>query len=44
MLGEGQDAYGRAMLDHLDVTGWRIDRLEHGPAGRYSALLLKDAS
>jgi SAM-dependent methyltransferase len=28
----------------LDGTGWRIDRLEQGPAGRYSALLLKEDS
>jgi hypothetical protein len=28
----------------LDGTGWRIDRLEPGPAGRNSTLLLKDAS
>jgi hypothetical protein len=25
----------------LHGTGWRIGRLEPGPAGRYSALLLK---
>jgi hypothetical protein len=28
----------------LDGTGWRIDRLEQGAAGRYSALVIKDAS
>ena len=28
----------------LDRTGWRIDRVEQGPVGRYSALLLKEDS
>lgn len=31
------------MRELLDGTGWRIGRLEPGPAGRYSALLLKGA-
>ncbi len=35
---------GAELARLLDGTGWRIDGLEQGPAGRYSALLLKDAS
>ena len=35
---------GAELARLLDGTGWWIDRLEQGPAGRYSALLLKEDS
>ena len=35
---------GAELARLVDGTGWRIDRLEPGPAGRYSTLLLMDAT
>jgi SAM-dependent methyltransferase len=35
---------GAELESLLDGTGWRVDRLEQGPAGRYSPLLLKEHS
>jgi hypothetical protein len=44
MLGDHLTVSGAELGRLLDGTGWRIDRLEQGPAGRYSALLLKEDS